>query len=72
VEQQSQHSKEIARLVDIGVLEEEYSSEWAFSFQSFPIPRKNGTIIKVETDFRKLNIICNITHFPFQRLGKLT
>jgi hypothetical protein len=27
VEQQSQHSKEIVRLVDIGVLEEDYSSE---------------------------------------------
>jgi hypothetical protein len=27
VEQQLQHSKEIVRLVDIGVLEEDYSSE---------------------------------------------
>jgi hypothetical protein len=34
VEQQSQQSKEIVRLVDIGVLEEEtnYSSEWASVF----------------------------------------
>jgi hypothetical protein len=29
VEQQLQRSKEIVRLVDIGVLEEDYSSEWA-------------------------------------------
>jgi hypothetical protein len=29
-EQQLQQSKEILRLVDIGVLEEDYSSEWAF------------------------------------------
>jgi hypothetical protein len=29
VEQQWQQSKEIVRLVDIGVLEEDYSSEWA-------------------------------------------
>jgi hypothetical protein len=49
LEQQSQHSKEIARLVGIGVLEEENSSELAFSFQSFPIPRKKGTIIIVVT-----------------------
>jgi hypothetical protein len=31
VEQQLQHSKEIVRLVDIGVLEEDYSSEWTSS-----------------------------------------
>jgi hypothetical protein len=29
VEQQLQQSKEIVRLVNIGVLEEDYSSEWA-------------------------------------------
>jgi hypothetical protein len=38
--------------MDIGVLEEDYSSEWTSS--SFSIPKKNGTIINV-TDFRKLN-----------------
>jgi hypothetical protein len=32
VEQQLQHSKDIVRLVDIGVLEEDYSSEWASSY----------------------------------------
>jgi hypothetical protein len=54
VEQQLQLSKEIVRLVDIGVLEEDYSSEWASS--SFEIPKKNGTI-RVVTDFRKLNLL---------------
>jgi hypothetical protein len=32
VEQQLQQSKEIVRFVDIGVLEEDYSSEWASIF----------------------------------------
>jgi hypothetical protein len=54
VEQQLQQSKEIVRLVDIGVLEEINSSEWATLFPSFAIPKKNGTI-RVVTDFRKLN-----------------
>jgi hypothetical protein len=48
-EQQLQLSKEIVRLVEIGVLEEDYSSEWAFP--SIVIPKKNGTI-RVVTDFR--------------------
>jgi hypothetical protein len=52
VEQKLQQSKEIVRLVDIGVLEEDYSSEWASVFPSFAIPKKNGTI-RVVTDFRK-------------------
>jgi hypothetical protein len=40
VEQQLQQRKEIVRLVDIGVLEEEYSSEWASCIPSFAIPKK--------------------------------
>jgi hypothetical protein len=56
VEQQLQHSKEIVRLVDIGVLEEDYSSEWASESPSFAIPKKNGTM-RVVTDFRKLNLL---------------
>jgi hypothetical protein len=40
--------------VDIGVLEEDYSSEWASTFPSFAIPKKNGSAtIRVVTDFRK-------------------
>jgi hypothetical protein len=61
VEQPLQQSKEIVRLVDIGVPEEDYSSEWASP--SFAITKKNGTI-RVVTDLRKIN-----THFLFQRLG---
>jgi hypothetical protein len=42
--------------VDIGVLEEDYSSEWASP--SFAIPKKNGSrTIRVITDFRKLNLL---------------
>jgi hypothetical protein len=44
--------------VDIGVLEEDYSSEWASVFPSFAIPKKNGSnTIRVVTDFRKLNLL---------------
>jgi hypothetical protein len=56
VEQQLQQSKEIIRLVDIGVLEEDYSFEWDFVCTSFAIPKKNGTI-RVVTDFRKINLL---------------
>jgi hypothetical protein len=52
VEQQLQQIKEIVRFVDIGVLEEDYSSECTFMCPSFAIPKKNGTI-RVVTDFRK-------------------
>jgi hypothetical protein len=53
-----QQIKEIVRLVDIGVLEEEadYSSEWSFISLSFAVPKKNETI-RVVTDFRKLNLL---------------
>jgi hypothetical protein len=54
VEQQSKQRKEIVRLVDIGVLEENYSSEWASpSFAK----NLNNKSIRVVTDFRKLNIL---------------
>jgi hypothetical protein len=56
VEQQLQQSKKIVRLVDIGILEEDYSSEWASISLSFAIPKKNGTI-RVVTDFRNLNLL---------------
>jgi hypothetical protein len=56
VEKQLQQSKEIVRLLDIGVLEEDYSSEWASLFPSFTTPKKTDTI-RVVTDFRKLNLL---------------
>jgi hypothetical protein len=52
LEQQFQPRKEIVRLVYIGVLEEDYCSEWVSLFPSFAIPKKNGTI-RVVTDYRK-------------------
>jgi hypothetical protein len=56
VEQQLQQNKEIVRFVDIEVLEEDYSSEWASP--SFAIPKKKGSsMIRVVTDFRKLNLL---------------
>jgi hypothetical protein len=51
-----QQSKEIVTLVDIGVLEEDYSSEWSSLIPSFAIPKKNGTI-RVVVDSRKLNLL---------------
>jgi hypothetical protein len=56
VEQKLQQSKEIVRLVDIGVLEKDYSSEWASP--SFAIPKKNGTIRVVTFSRRtELNLL---------------
>jgi hypothetical protein len=45
---------EIVKLMDIGVIEEEYSSEWAPP--SFTVPKKKGTR-RVATDFRE-SIFC--------------
>jgi hypothetical protein len=78
VDQKLQPSKEIVRLVDIGVLEEEtdYSSEWAFGFPSFAIPKKNGKQYNKSCQwFQQTQLIVEtvyVTHFLFQRLGKLT
>jgi hypothetical protein len=70
VEQQLQHSKEIVRLVDIGVLEEVYSSEWSSKIPSFAIPKKNGTI-RVVTDFRKLSFLLKCHPFPIPKIKKI-
>jgi hypothetical protein len=65
LEQQLQQSKEIVRLVDIGILEEDYLSEWSSIHQTFAIPKKNGTIIVV-TDFRNLNLLLKQRMPPFR------
>jgi hypothetical protein len=52
---------DIARLVDIGVLKEDYASEWASP--TFAISKKNGTI-RVVSDFRKLNSLLKRRSFP--------
>jgi hypothetical protein len=58
VEQQLLQSKEIVRLVDIGVLEEDYFSERSTLSPSFAIPKKNGAAtIRVVTDFSNFNLL---------------
>jgi hypothetical protein len=74
VEQKLQQGKDIVRLVDIGVLEEDYSSEWAFP--SFAIPKQNGSsTIRVVTDFRKLNLLLKhrieCQPFPIPKIGDM-
>jgi hypothetical protein len=72
VEQYLQYSKDIIRLVDIGVLEEDYSSEAHSVFPSFAIPKKKGTI-RVVTDFRKLNLLLKhpIHSFAIPKIGEV-
>jgi hypothetical protein len=70
LEQQLRYSKEIVRLVDIGVLEEDNSSEWASP--SFAIPKKNGSVtIRVVTDFRKFNLLLKHHPFPIPKIGDM-
>jgi hypothetical protein len=59
---------EYVRLVDIGVLEEDYASEWASP--TFAIPKKNGTIIVI-SDFRKLNFLLKCHPFPLPKIGDM-
>jgi hypothetical protein len=59
---------EIARFVDIGILEEDYTSEWAFP--TFAIAKKNGTI-RVVSDFRKLNSLLKHHPFPVPKIGDM-
>jgi hypothetical protein len=44
VKQQLKKGKEILRFVDIGVFEEDYSSEWSYVLPKFAIPKKIGAI----------------------------
>jgi hypothetical protein len=70
VEQQIQQSKEIVRLVDIGVLEEDYSSEWDSTFPSFASPKKYGIRkIRAVIDFRKLNLLlkCRVSPISYSK-----
>jgi hypothetical protein len=65
---EQQRRKEIARLMEIGVLEEDYTSEWASP--SFAIAKKNGTI-RVVSDFRKLNSLLQRHPFPIPKIGDM-
>jgi hypothetical protein len=58
--------KEIARLVDIGVLEEDFTLEWASP--TFGIVKKNGTI-RVVLASESATTYLNVTHFQYQKLG---
>jgi hypothetical protein len=63
---EQQLCKEIARLVDIGVLKEDYTSEWASPI--FAIAKKNETI-RVVSDFRNLNSLLQCHPFPIPKIG---
>jgi hypothetical protein len=52
-------------LLDIEVLEEDYSSEWLSS--SFSIPKKNVTK-RIVINFRKLNSLLKSHPFPFSTI----
>jgi hypothetical protein len=65
-EVEQQLCTEITRLVDIGVLEEDYTSEWASS--SLAISNENGTI-RVVSDFRKLNSLLKCHPFSLPKMG---
>jgi hypothetical protein len=62
-----EQSKEIVRLVDIGVLEEDYSSEWASYFPSFGIPKKKRTksVVTFKMSCLSLSKIWNILRPAF-------
>jgi hypothetical protein len=65
---EQQLHKEIAGLVDIGVLEEDYTFAWASP--TFAIAKKNG-IIRVVSDFRKLNSLLQHHPFPTTKIGDM-
>jgi hypothetical protein len=67
VEQQLR--KEIARLVDIGVLEEDYTLEWAFP--TFAILKKNGTIRVVLTSENSTTYLNTHHPFPIPKIGDM-
>jgi hypothetical protein len=65
LEQQLKQNKGIALSVDIGVLDEDYSSEWTSPI--FAIPGKNEVVI----DFRNLNLLWKRQPFPILKIGDM-
>jgi hypothetical protein len=58
VQTEQQFRKETLGVVDIGVVEEDYFSEWASRIPTFPFLRKTKLVsIRVVIDFRKLNLL---------------
>jgi hypothetical protein len=49
-------------LVDIGVLEDDYSSEWNPVFPTFLIPKKNG---KIKVKIGETDMILSVERFSF-------
>jgi hypothetical protein len=70
VEQKLHQRKEIVRLVDIGVLEEDYSSEWASLI--FETPKKIGTI-RIVNNFRNLSLLMKHSVLPiyYSKIGDM-
>jgi hypothetical protein len=69
VEQQLHPYKEIVRLVDIGVLEEEFYSAWASMVPQFAIPKKNGaSTVRVVTDLGSSTYCLNLECYTFPTL----
>jgi hypothetical protein len=68
----NKQSKDIISWVNIGVLEENYCSEWVSILPSIAIPKKNGTI-RVFADFRKLNLLLKrmLSPIPIPKLGEM-
>jgi hypothetical protein len=57
--------KELARLIEIGVLEEDNDSEWAAP--TFVIPKKDGRI-RFISDFRRLNAYLKRKPYPIPKI----
>jgi hypothetical protein len=62
--------QEIVRFEDIGVLEEDYYSEYSPFSPIFAITKKKGTI-RIVTDFRKLNLLLKCHPFPIPKIGDI-
>lgn len=57
--------REVERLCQLGVLEEDHDSEWGAP--SFIIPKKNGTV-RFISDFRKLNTMLKRKPYPIPKI----
>jgi hypothetical protein len=73
-ERKFQQSKEIVRLVDIGVLEEDYFSKWASCSPKFSFTKKNrSSTVIVVTNVKKLKLVLTVEchPFPIPKIGEM-
>jgi hypothetical protein len=70
MEQQLQQSKDIARLMDIGVLEKDYSFEWTFMLPKFLIHKENLKIRALTNNWNLNILLKRHTFFPIPKIGK--